>query len=131
MISGSPLISGIFQSIADSVRTLLVSDAVDYEEKLSGTRPTALFFSFRTAMTKIDSGSATLISSIVYVIIGFTSEKTEMLNQYITDGFSPRLSDEYSVFMYALFFMFSVIPAIGSLLAVVPYYKDFKKQREV
>lgn len=121
------LISGIFQSIADSVRTLLISDAVDYEEKLSGARPTALFFSFRTAMTKIGSGSATLISSIIYVIIGFTSEKTEMLNQYITDGFSPRLSEEYSVFMFALFFMFSLLPAIGSLLAVVPYLRDFKK----
>lgn len=121
------LISGCFQSIADSVRTLIISDAVDYEEKMSGARPTALFFSFRTAMTKIGSGAATLISSLVYVIIGFTSEKTEMLNQYVADGFAPRLNEEYSVFMTALFFMFSVIPAMGSLLAMVPYCGDFKK----
>lgn len=121
------LISGIFQSIADSVRTFMISDAVDYEEKASGTRPTALYFSFRTALTKIGSGVATLISSVLYVCTGFTSEKIELLNSYVANGFIPRLNNEYSGFMTTLFFMFCIIPAIGSLLAILPYCKKTKE----
>lgn len=41
------LISGSFMSLASNIRTLLIDDAVELEYKLSGKKPTALFFLFR------------------------------------------------------------------------------------
>lgn len=120
------LISGSFLSLASNIRTLLIDDAVELEYKLSGTKPTALFFSFQTAIIKIQSGVSSLISSTGYMVIGFTSAETAKLNEYIANGFVARESSEYTALFTMLFFFFSVLPAVSSLLAVVPFVKGFK-----
>lgn len=120
------LISGSFLSLASNIRTLLIDDAVELEQKLSGTKPTALFFSFQTAIIKIQNGVSSLISSAGYMVIGFTSAETAKLNEYIANGFIARESNEYTALFTMLFFMFSALPAISSLLAVTPFVK-FKK----
>ena len=117
------LISGSFLSLASNIRTLLIDDAVELEYKLSATKPTALFFSFQTAIIKIQSGVSSLISSAGYMVIGFTSAETAKLNEYIANGFVARESAEYIALFTMLFFLFSVLPAISSLLAVVPFMK--------
>lgn len=55
------LISGIFLSLASNIRTLLIDDAVELEKSISGERPTALFFSFQTAIVKIQNGISSLV----------------------------------------------------------------------
>lgn len=84
------LISGIFLSLASNIRTLLIDDAVELQKSTSGERPTALFFSFQTAIVKIQNGVSSLVSSAGYVIIGFTSAKTAKLNEYISEGLIAR-----------------------------------------
>lgn len=118
------LISGSFMSLASNIRTLLIDDAVELEYKLSGKKPTALFFSFQTAIIKIQSGVSSLISSAGYMVIGFTSSETAKLNEYIASGFVARESTEYTDLFTMLFFLFGVLPAISSLLAVIPFIKD-------
>ena len=118
------LISGSFMSLASNIRTLLIDDAVELEHKLSGKKPTALFFSFQTAIIKIQSGVSSLISSAGYMVIGFTSSETAKLNEYIASGFVARESTEYTDLFTMLFFLFGVLPAISSLLAVIPFIKD-------
>lgn len=120
------VISGSFLSLASNIRTLLIDDAVELEEKLSGRRPAALFFSFQTAIIKIQSGVSSLIASAGYIAIGFTSEKTAMLNRLIADGFAPRENPEYIVLFTMLFFLFSVLPAVSSALAVLPFMHHSK-----
>lgn len=120
------LISGTFLSLASNIRTLLIDDAVELEYKLSGTKPTALFFSFQTAIIKIQSGVSSLISSAGYMVIGFTSAETAKLNEYIANGFVARESAEYSALFTMLFFLFSVLPAVSSSLAVLPFMKNKK-----
>ena len=122
------LISGSFLSLASNIRTLLIDDAVELEYKLSGTKPTALFFSFQTAIIKIQSGVSSLISSAGYMLIGFTSAETAKLNEYIANGFVARESSQYTTLFTMLFFLFSVLPAVSSLLAVVPFVKGFKNK---
>lgn len=118
------LVSGSFLSLASNIRTLLINDAVELEYNLSGTKPTALFFSFQTAIIKIQSGVSSSISSAGYMVIGFTSSKTAKLNEYISNGFVARESSEYTALFTMLFFMFSILPAVSSLLAVVPFVKE-------
>lgn len=118
------LVSGSFMSLASNIRTLLIDDAVELEYKLSGKKPTALFFSFQTAIIKIQSGVSSLISSAGYMVIGFTSSETAKLNEYIASGFVARESTEYTDLFTMLFFLFGVLPAISSLLAVIPFIKD-------
>lgn len=115
------LISGIFLSLASNIRTLLIDDAVELEKSISGERPTALFFSFQTAIVKIQNGISSLVSSAGYVIIGFTSTKTAKLNEYISEGLIARENPEYTSLFTMLFFMFSILPAISSLLAILPF----------
>lgn len=120
------LVSGSFLSLASNIRTLLIDDAVELEYKLSGAKPTALFFSFQTAIIKIQSGISSLISSAGYMAIGFTSAETAKLNEYISNGFAARESAEYTTLFTMLFFMFGILPAISSLLAVLPFIKSEK-----
>lgn len=123
------LISGSFLSLSSNIRTLLIDDAVELEEKLSGTKPTALFFSFQTATVKIQNGVSSLISSIGYMLIGFTSAETAKLNEYIANGFVARESNEYTALFTMMFFMFGVLPAISSLLAVVPFINSMRNKK--
>ena len=118
------LVSGSFLSLASNIRTLLIDEAVELEYKLSGAKPTALFFSFQTAIIKIQSGASSLISSAGYMVIGFTSAETAKLNEYIANGFVARESAKYTALFAMLFFLFSILPAVSSLLAVVPFIKD-------
>ena len=118
------LIAGSCVSISTTVQTLIISEAVDLEEKLSGDRPTALFFSMQTFIVKIGTGISSLAAGLSYVIIKFSSAETEELNMYIAGGGIPRLNDKYSVLMTTLFFLYTVPVAISSLLAAMPFIKN-------
>ena len=58
------LIIGSCVSISSTVQTLIISQAVDLEEKISGNRPDALFFSAQTFIVKIGTGLSSLAASI-------------------------------------------------------------------
>lgn len=120
------LIIGSCVSISTTVQTLIISEAVDLEEKLSGVRPTALFFSVQTFIVKIGAGISSLAASLSYVIIKFSSAETEELNMYIASGGIPRYNDRYSALMTALFFLYTIPVAISSLLAALPFINKYK-----
>lgn len=120
------LIIGSCVSISTTVQTLIISEAVDLEEKLSGNRPTALFFSMQTFIVKIGTGISSLAAGLGYAIIKFSSAETEELNTYIASGGIPRLNDNYSTLMTMLFFLYTIPVAISSLLSVIPFIKKYK-----
>ncbi len=122
------LAAGGFLSFASSIRTLLINDAVELERQISGNAPTALFFSFQTAIIKIQTGVSSLVSSIGYMAIGFTSEKTAVLNSLISQGLTVRENSEYTPLFTMLFFLFTVLPAVSSILAILPFAKSVNKQ---
>ena len=120
------LMIGSCVSISATVQTLIISEAVDLEEKLSGHRPTALFFSMQTFIVKIGAGISSLAASLGYVIIKFSSAETEKLNRYIASGGIPRLNDKYSTLMTTLFFLYTIPVAISSLLSAIPFIHKYK-----
>ena len=76
------LIIGSCVSISSTVQTLIISQAVDLEEKISGNRPDALFFSAQTFIVKIGTGLSSLAASIGYAAVKFSSSETAALNDY-------------------------------------------------
>ena len=115
------LMTGSCASISTTVQTLIISEAVDLEERISGQRPTALFFSMQTFIIKIGAGISSLATSLCYAVIRFSSAEAEALNAYIAGGGIPRLEEKYSVLMTALFFLYTIPAALGSLLSAVPF----------
>lgn len=116
-------VSGICLSVSSALQTFFISEAVELEKQTTGNSPSALFFSCNTFLIKIALGVSSLIVSIGYKAIGFSSVQAESLNAFISSGGIPRLSSEYSSLMTLLFFLFTIPVAVGSLLSAVVYFK--------
>lgn len=105
------------------LRSLMIADAVDYEEYQSGIRPDGVFFSGQSFITKLSMGIATVISGIAYSAVGFSDARVQEVNAFIEAGGIPRENPEYAPYLMILFFLISIPPAIGCLLAVIPTWK--------
>jgi Na+/melibiose symporter-like transporter len=103
--------------------TTMIAKSVDYEEYVNHRRPDGIFFSGMTFIAKLTGGIATIISGVAYAIVGFSDSRIQELNAYIAAGGTPRLVGEYGSFMMILFFIVSVLPAIGCILAVIPTWR--------
>lgn len=114
------LLAGGSMGLTTVLQSLMIADAVDYEEYKNGTRPDAVFFSGQTFIAKLTTGIATIISGIAYTVVNFSDSKVAELNAFIEAGGIPREASPYSSFMMILFFLVSVPPAIGCLLAIIP-----------
>ncbi len=120
-------VSGICTSIIQTVQTLLISDAVDLEESLSGARPDTVFFSCQTFIVKIGAGISSLAASLAYTTIHFSSAETQAINQLIASGGIPREEPTYMPLMTVLFFLLTIPTAIGSFGSVLPFVRERKR----
>ena len=109
-------------SLSTTVQPLMIGEAVDLEYQLSGNRPTALFFSAQTFIVKIGTGFSSLVASLAYSLIHFSSVDTAELNAFILGGGVPRLEGGYSSFLGTLFFLYAVPTAIGAISAALPFF---------
>jgi Na+/melibiose symporter-like transporter len=112
------------------LQSVMIADCVDYEEYTNGTRPDGVFFSGQSFITKLSAGIATLISGAVYGFVGFSDSKITFLNNALIAGadfkkFNPFLlgGAEVGKFSAAMFFLISIPPAIGMVLAAIPTLK--------
>ncbi len=120
-------VCGVSMGLTTVLQSLMISDAVDYEEYHSGLRPDGVFFSGQTFLVKISSGLATIIYGAACSIVGFSGDNIAALDKFIADGgvFRETLlsNEQYYGFAAMLFFCMSVPPAIGALLSVIPTWK--------
>ena len=118
---------GLTLGIQAVMQTLMIGDAVDLEEYKTGIRPDGVFFSGQTFLAKLTSGIATIISGIGYSMVGFSDVKVGELNQLINQGITGQalrgVLPEYDSFMTMLFFLVTIPPVVGSLLALIPTWK--------
>ncbi|MGN0544817.1 MAG: MFS transporter [Acutalibacteraceae bacterium] len=121
---------GFAMGITNVLQSLMIADAVDYEEYCSGIRPDGVFFSGQTFIAKITSAIATIINGIAYSVVGFSDAKVAEVNEFINNGGIPRLNPEYQPFMSVLFFVCSIPPVIGCLMAVIPTWKYALSDKE-
>lgn len=116
-------IGGASNGITTVLQSLMIADAVDYEEYRNGIRPDGVFFSGQTFIAKMTTGIATILSGIAYTIVGFSDAKVDEINKFIEAGGIPRLEPAYEPYLMLLFFLVSIPPAIGSILSVIPTWR--------
>ena len=114
------LVAGSSLGITNVLQSIMIADAIDYEEYNYGVRPDGVFFSGQTFIAKLTAGIATILSGIAYSIVGFSDANVEVVNQYIANGGIARENPEFAKYMALLFFLVSIPPAIGNLLAAIP-----------
>lgn len=112
------------------LQSVMIADCVDYEEYNNGTRPDGVFFSGQSFITKLSAGIATLISGAVYGIVGFSDSKITLLNNALIAGADFKTYNPFQIggaeigkFAAAMFFLISIPPAIGMVLAAIPTLK--------
>ena len=112
------------------LQSVMIADCVDYEEYTNGTRPDGVFFSGQSFITKLSAGIATLISGAVYGFVGFSDSKITFLNNALIAGADFKTFNPFTLggadvgkFSAAMFFLISIPPAIGMVLAAIPTLK--------
>ena len=112
------------------LQSVMIADCVDYEEYNNGTRPDGVFFSGQSFITKLSAGIATLISGAVYGFVGFSDSKITLLNNALIAGADFKTYNPFQIggaeigkFAAAIFFLISIPPAIGMVLAAIPTLK--------
>ncbi|MBQ4244796.1 MAG: MFS transporter [Clostridia bacterium] len=111
------------------LQSVMIADCVDYEEYQNGTRPDGVFFSGQSFITKLSAGIASLISGAVYAIVGFSDKNVALLNNALVNNadFKTYNGGKYAA---AMFFLISIPPAVGMVLAAVPTLKYALPDRE-
>lgn len=115
------------------LQSVMIADCVDYEEYTNGVRTDGVFFSGQSFITKLSAGIATIISSIVYSVVGYSGANVDTLNKAIEKGASFIDYDGGTGagrYAAAMFFLISIPPAIGMLLSALPTLKYALSDKE-
>ena len=104
------------------LQSVMIADCVDYEEYTNGIRPDGVFFSGQSFITKLSAGIASLISGAVYAIVHFSDKNVALLNNALVNGADFKTYND-GKFAAAMFFLISIPPAVGMLLAAIPTWK--------
>jgi Na+/melibiose symporter-like transporter len=116
-------VAGCGSGITGVVQTMMIADCVDYEEQMSGIRPDGAFFSGLSFINKLAGGVATILSTLAYAIVGFEGANIEAMNAFADAGGLIREAPQFDKYMMMLFFLISIPPMVGSILAVIPTWK--------
>ena len=112
-------LAGASMGSLNVLQSVMIADCVDYEEYTNGTRPDGVFFSGQSFITKLSAGIASLISGGVYALVKFSGKNVALLNNALVNGedFKTYNGGKYAA---AMFFLISIPPAIGMVLAAIP-----------
>lgn len=106
------------------LQSVMIADCVDYEEYTNGVRTDGVFFSGQSFITKLSAGIATIVSSVVYSVVGYSAENVNRLNEALFNEGATFLNYDGGTgagkYAAAMFFLISIPPAIGMILSAVP-----------
>ncbi len=119
MMSVLFFMAGASMGSLNVLQSVMIADCVDYEEYNNGIRPDGVFFSGQSFITKLSAGIASLISGAVYAIVGFSDKNVALLNNALVKGADFKTYNN-GKFALAMFFLISIPPAIGMVLAAIP-----------
>lgn len=108
------------------LQSVMIADCVDYEEYTNGVRTDGVFFSGQSFITKLSAGIASILSSVVFAAVGYSGANVDKLNKAIEQGAGFVTYDGGSgagKYAAAMFFLISVLPAVGMLLSALPTLK--------
>lgn len=121
-------ICGGAQGVANVLQSVMISDAIDYEEYRNNIRPDGVFFSGQSFATKLSSGISMLIEGAVFKFVGFSDANVQIVNEALARGASFKT--QFPQYAEAMFFLCSIPPAIGLLISVIPTLKYALSDKE-
>lgn len=102
-------------------QSIMISDCIDYEEYNTGYRPDGVFFSGQSFITKFSAGIASIISGVVYSIVGYSDKNAELVNEALHNG--KNFAVDFPEYSWAMWFLLTIPPAIGLAISVIPTIK--------
>lgn len=134
---------GISSGMITAIQSLMIADTVDYEEYHSGHRPDAVFYSLQSFLTNFSGGVASMITGIVFSLVGFSGVGVKLVNDALNNGASFKADPMFAPYRTSMLVLSSILPAIGLILSLIPLRKyaltdknhssileKLKKQRE-
>lgn len=119
-------LAGTAMGAINVLQSVMIADCVDYEEYTNGIRTDGVFFSGQSFITKLSSGIAALISSIVFSYVGYSGANVDKLNDALHAGADFLTYDGGTgpgKYAAAMMFIISIPPAVGMALAAIPTWK--------
>ena len=110
------------------LQTTIIADSIDYMEWKTGEKADGLCFAGQTFITKLQSAIAYYGALMLLSFVGYNSEA---MQAFVAAGGIARF--EYPEVMMAMVATITILPALGSLLSVIPMWryclteKDHKK----
>ena len=105
------------------LQSVMIADCVDYEEYTNHVRTDGVFFSGQSFITKLSAGIATIVSSVVYEIVGYSGANGDAMNTAIYEQGASFITYNDGKYAAAMFFLISIPPAIGMILSALPTLK--------
>ncbi len=123
-------LAGAGQGAVNVLQSVMIADAIDYEEYYHGIRPDGVFFSGQSFATKLSSGIASLLQGLVYAIVGFSGDAVRLVNEQLAAGASFKADPQFAPYRAAMFFCCSIPTMIGMFLSVIPTWKYALSDKE-
>ncbi len=111
-------LAGAGMGALNVLQSVMIADAVDYEEYHKGFRPDGVFFSGQSFITKLSAGISSIIQGIGYSIVGFSGDNVNACNEALRTGASFK--SDFAPYAAMMFFLCSIPPAIGLFLSIIP-----------
>ncbi len=106
------------------LQSVMIADCVDYEEYHNGGRPDGVFFSGQSFITKLSAGIATMISGVVFAVVGWETNAIAEANEALANGTASfATTPGFEKYAAAMFFLVSIPPFIGLILSALPTLK--------
>jgi len=113
----------LFSGMLSVLQPIMIIDCINYNEKRTGHRTEAVFFSCYTMITKFSYGIAILIIGIVYSIVGFSGDGVRIVNEALFSGAVFKSDEAFTTYGFAMFFLISIPTAVGLILSILPMRK--------
>lgn len=110
--------AGASMGALNVLQSVMIADTIDYEEYHNNNRPDGVFFSGQSFITKLSGGIASIISGVVFSIVGFSGSNVEKINMALREG--RIFKEAYPEIASAMFFLVSIPPAIGLVISAIP-----------
>ncbi len=124
------LLAGGAMGAINVMQSVMIADCVDYEEYVNpkGIRPDGIFFSGQSFCTKLGAGVASIISSAVYSVVGYSDDNVAAMVNALNNG--ANFKTDFEPYATAMMFLVSIPPAIGLLISVIPTIKYALSDKE-
>lgn len=84
---------------------------------------TEYFFPDKPFLAKISTGISSIISGVVYAVVGFSGDGVKLVNDALYNGASFKSDPIFAKYRFAIFFLICIPPAVSMLLSMIPMKK--------